>query len=235
VEPAKVAALTKDFATWYRYAYYHLLLSRDFKALDTDGQPIPKSAFLRQLATGRVLALVNRTQPQPIYQLCAYPDNVDDDPAIRATSKQLAQMELSNYNREGERLPDFKFVDLKGGTYTQASTRGKIVVLKCWYIGCSACVEEFPAINALVDNYAHRPDVVFISLAMNQAPRLREFLPGREVKFAVVPARPSYLVDTLQVLQYPTHVILGRDGQIAKVTNRASDLAVALQQVVPSY
>jgi peroxiredoxin len=180
-----------------------------------------------------VLALANGTDhQQPIYQLCVFPGG--HDPAIRATSKQLAEEELSNYNREGQPLPDFHFVDLNGVTYTEASTKGKIVVLKFWYIGCIACVEEFPAINALVAQYQQNPDVLFVSLAMNEAKSLRHFLRGREVKFAVVPARKSYLIDTLQVLQYPTHFILGRDGKIAKATTRASDLAVALQKEVQS-
>lgn len=233
VDLAKVEALTKDFTTWYRYTYYNVLLSRDFTARDTTGQPLAKRAFLRQLTSGQVLALalVNGADPkQPIYQLCAYP--IGHDPAIRATSKQLAAEALSNYNREGQRLPDFTFVDLSGVTYTKASTKGKIVVLKFWYIGCIACVDEIPEINALVAQYRQKKDVLFVSLALNEAKSLRKFLKGQEVKCAVVPTRQSYLVDTLQVRQYPTHFILGRDGKIAKVTTRASDLAVALQKAV---
>lgn len=40
--PAKVEALTKDFDTWYRYTYYNVPLSRDFKARDVKGQVVPK-------------------------------------------------------------------------------------------------------------------------------------------------------------------------------------------------
>lgn len=234
VEPAKVKVLTRDFDTWYRYTYYNVLLSRDFRALDTAGQLITKREFLRQLASGRVLALVNGTDhKQPVYQLCVYPGG--HDPAIRATSKQMAEEELSNVNREGQLLPDFKFVDLNGTTYTKATTKGKIVVLKFWYTSCIACVEEFSQINAQVAKYKNNSNVLFVSLAMNEAPALRKFLHGREVRFAVVPARKSYLIDTLNVKQYPTHFILGRDGRIAKVTTKASDLAVALQKEVQAY
>lgn len=233
VEAAKVDALTKDFDTWYRYTYYNILLSRDFKALDTLGQPLSRRAFLTQLTTGRVLALVNGTDHnQPIYQLCLYPSG--HDLAIRTTSKQRAAEELNNDNRQGQQVPDFKFVDLNGVTYTKANTRGKIVVLKFWYIGCIACVEEFPTLNDQVAKYQQQ-DVLFVSLAMNKAADLRKFLRNREMKFAVVPTRKSYLLDTLQVRQYPTHFILGQDGKIAKVTTRASDLAVALQKEVRAY
>lgn len=233
IAPAKVAAYTKDFNTWYRYAYYHLPFSRDFQARDTLGQPLTKRAFLDQLATGKVLALGNGMDQQlPIYQLCVFPTG--HDPAIRTTSQQLATEALSNYRREGQELPDFNFVDLNGVTYTKASTKGKLVVLKFWYIGCLACVEEFPAINAQVAKY-QRPDVLFVSLAMNKPQDLRKFLQGRAVKFAVVPTSKAYVVDTLQVLQFPTHFILGRDGKIVKATTRASDLAVALQKAVQGH
>ena len=233
VDSAKVRMLTKDFDRWYRYTRSNVLLARNFEALDTAGQPLTKGNFLRQLATDKVLAVVITTgRKQPVYQLCRYPDGQNSD--VWATSKQLAKEELNNCSREGQRLPDFKFVDLKSVTYTKSSIKGKIVVIKFWYTSCIACVDEFPEINALADKYQQNKDVLFVSLAMNKAESLREFLRGREVKFAVVPASKAYLVDTLKVTQYPTHFILGRDGRIAKVTTNASDLAVALQQEVQS-
>lgn len=233
IAPAQVEALTRDFDNWYRYTYHGILLSRDFKALDTIGQPLSKKDFLHQLSTGRVLAVhVGTDQQRPIYQLGVFPGG--HDPAIQATSKQLAAEELSNYNREGQLLPVFKFVDLNGVAYTSASTKGKVLVVKCWYTSCIACVDEFPAINALVDKYQSNQDVRFVSLAMNDAKRLRTFLKGREVKFAVVPASKAYLTDTLRVISYPTHFIIGRDGKIAKITTRANDLAVALAKEVES-
>lgn len=230
---AQVEALTKDFDTWYRYTYARILLARDFSPRGVDGHPLAKQAFLQQLATGRVLALRNGFDHQrPVYQLCPYPGN--HDPAIRATSKQQAAEALRNEAWEGQRLPPFRWTDLQGVTYTPATTHGKIVVLKCWYTSCVACVEEFPALNALVDRYRQNPQVLVVSLALNQAQQLRPFLQEHPVKFAVVPTSKAYLSDTLGVFEYPTHFLLGPDGRIVKVTNRASDLAVALAHTVPA-
>ena len=229
---AQVKALTQDFATWYRYTYARILLARDFQPRGVDGRELPKKVFLQQLATGRVLALRNGfDHQQPVYQLCAYPGG--HDLAIRTTSQQLATEALRNYAWEGQRLPNFAWRDLNGVTYTPASTRGKILVLKCWYTSCISCVDEFPAINALVERYRQQPQVLFVSLAMNEATSLRTFLRGRAVKFAVIPASKAYLTDSLGVLEYPTHFIIGPTGKILKATNRASDLAVALAKEVP--
>ena len=229
---AQVEALTKDFDTWYRYTYARVLLARDYQARDVDGQFMLKKAFLQQLATGQVLALRNGTDHQePVYQLCAYSGG--HDPAIHATSKQLAEEALRNYAWEGQTLSTFSWQDLAGVKYISANTRGKIVVVECWYTSCVACVDEFAAINALVDRYRQHPQVLVVNLTMNEAKSLRTFLQDRAVKFAVIPTSKVYLVDTLGVLEYPTHFIIGPDGKIAKVTNRASDLAVALAKEVP--
>jgi peroxiredoxin len=229
---AQVEALTKDFDTWYRYTYAQVLLARDYLPRDVEGQPLAKQAFLQQLATGRVLALRTGFEQQvPVYQLCAFPGG--HDPAIRATSKQLAQEALRNYTWEGQPFPAFRWTDLQGVPYTSANTRGKVVVVKCWYTSCIACVDEFAAIDALVAHYRPQPQVLVVSLALNQAQTLRPFLQQRPVQFAVIPTTKSFLSDTLGVFEYPTHFLLGPDGKIVKVTNRASDLAVALAKEVP--
>ncbi|WP_216689838.1 TlpA family protein disulfide reductase [Hymenobacter siberiensis] len=177
---AQVEALTKDFDTWWRNTYAYVLLARDYQPRDVDGRPVPKPDFLRQLATGRVLALRTGTaRGEPVYQLCAYPGS--PDPAIRSTSKQLAEEALRNDAREGQALPAFAWRDLNGGAYIPTSTRGKILVLKCWYTNCVACVDEMPATNALVERYRQRPDVLFVSLAKNEAQQPRPFLKGHPV------------------------------------------------------
>ncbi|TPG59482.1 TlpA family protein disulfide reductase [Hymenobacter nivis] len=226
---AQLDALTRDFDTWYRYTAARVPLARDYRPRGVDGQPLPKKAFLQQLAAGQVLALRNGPDgPVPVYQLFPYAGN--HAPAVRATSRQRADEALRNLAWEGHPLPAFRWRDLRGRVYTPASTRGRVVVVKCWYTSCVACVDEFAAVNALADRY---PQVLFVSLARNEAHVLRTFLKERAVKFAVVPAGKAYLADTLGVFEYPTHFLLGPDGTIARVTNRASDLAVALAQHVP--
>ncbi|MVN79229.1 redoxin domain-containing protein [Hymenobacter sp. HMF4947] len=230
---AQVEALTKDFDTWYRYTYARIQLARAYSPHGVDGRPLAKQAFLQQLATGRVLALRNGTEGQlPVYQLCPYPGGQDS--AIRAASQQLAQEALRNAAWEGQRLPPFHWTDLKGVTYTSANTRGKVVVVKCWYTSCVACVDEFAAMDSLVARYRANPQVLVVSLALNQAQPLRAFLQQRPVQFAVIPASKAYLTDTLGVFEYPTHFVLGPGGQILHVTNRARDLAVALANAVPA-
>lgn len=229
--PTSFAAFTKNFDTWYRYTYYGIRLGRDFNGLDAAGRPLVRKAFLEKLATGKFLAMRQSAGRSgvPTYRLHAYagPGRVED---IWTTSKQLAEIELKNMRYEGQPLPSYDFVDLNGVRYTPATTRGKILVLKCWYISCIACVKEFPALNALADQH---PDVLFVSLARDKPDQLREFLKNRELKAAVVPSATGYMLGTLELQGFPTHFVVGRDGKVLRVTNDAGDLARALAKAAP--
>jgi peroxiredoxin len=45
--------------------------------------------------------------------------------------------------RKRQTIPDFSFKDLNGNLITNEKYEGKIVVIKCWYIHCAACIKEF--------------------------------------------------------------------------------------------
>ena len=166
--------LTKDFNTWYNYTYYNVVLSDDFIALNTDLQTINKKAFLEKLTKENVVAFKTKIENgQSVYQLFPLHSNNE---SIKATSQQMASTALAHFNLEGSQVPNFRFTDLVGNVYDNNSTKGKTVVLKCWFIHCVACVKEFPQLNVLVDKYRGRDDVVFISLAIDTKKDLQGFL-----------------------------------------------------------
>jgi cytochrome oxidase Cu insertion factor (SCO1/SenC/PrrC family) len=68
---------------------------------------------------------------------------------------ETAFNEIQNLKKEGK-FPDFSFKDLNGNLITNESMKGKIVVIKCWYIHCAACIKEFPEVNNLVRKYKDR-------------------------------------------------------------------------------
>jgi thiol-disulfide isomerase/thioredoxin len=107
--------------------------------------------------------------------------------------------------------------------------RGKVFVLKCWFIHCAGCLKEFPEVNALVAKYQSNPGVVFVSLAYDEAAPLRRFLQQKPLRYAVVPQMMTYMQEKLHVNGYPTHVVVGRDGRIAYMTNTAAYVEAAIQ------
>lgn len=222
--------LTKDYMTWYSYTYYNIRLSQDFIGIDIDSQKIDKETFLSKLMNENVVAYKTKIlEGKPVYQLFKLNSN---DENIKATSKQRASTEFEHFKMEGTEIPDFSFIDLNGTVYNKGNTKGKTLVLKCWFIHCVACVKEFPELNKLVDKYRKNSDVLFISLAMDSKEELSKFLQTKIFKYATVPEMESYMTDKLNITQYPTHLLVGKNGKIEKVVNSVDDLKPFLEREI---
>ena len=183
---------------------------------------IDKTTFLNKLMTGNVVAFkIKLLQGETVYILFKLHSN---DESIKATVKQMASTDMEHFKMEGTKMPEFNFTDLNGKNFDNSSTKGKIVVLKCWFIHCVACVKEFPDLNRLVDENKDSPDLLFVSLAMDTKQELQKFLKTKEFKYAVVPDAKSYMVDELDIAGYPTHLLINGEGKIIKVVSRIEDL-----------
>jgi peroxiredoxin len=214
--------ITKDFDTWYNYTYYKIHLSQDFIGLDTDSIQIDKLSFLIKLKSGNKIPFkINVLEGKPVYKLYSF-DTIDE--GIKTTIKQMALTEIAHLKMEGMDIPDFNFTDINGNNYSKSSTKGKIMILKCWFVHCTACVKEFPELNRLVDENKDIPEVLFISLALDSKQDLQNFIKTKEFKYAVVPNTESYMTNKLRITQYPTHLLINKNGKIVKVANRIEDL-----------
>lgn len=219
--------LTNDFMTWYNYTYNNVRLSQDFIGLDIDSTKIDKATFLNKLLTENVVAFKTKIlQGQSVYQLFQLNSN---DKSIRATIEQMASTEIEHFKMEGMDIPAFNFTDLNGNRYSTSSTKGKIVVLKCWFIHCVACVKEFPELNQLVDENKGNNDLLFISLALDAKADLTKFLKTKPFKYVTIPEMQDYMANRLKITTYPTHVLVDRKGKIIKVVNRIEDLVPFLK------
>ena len=143
----------------------------------------------------------------------------------------MAQTAMTLSKMEGKELPAYHFTDLNGRLYDKNSTKGKILVIKCWFIHCGACVKEFPALNTLVDRYKDRNDIQFVSLASDAKPNLVSFFAKKPFKYATVPDMDSYMTKQLAVNAYPMHLLINREGEIVKVTNAIDDLIPSLEEI----
>lgn len=222
--------ITDDYMKWYSYTYNNIRLSQDFIGLDTDAAAIDKPAFITKLMTGTVFAYKTGTrQGRDIYQL--YTLNTKDE-SIKAVIQQTAAAEMEHYKMEGRPMPAFSFTDIKGNHYDNASVKGKLLVIKCWFIRCVACVKEFPELNKLVDSYQGNDQVLFVSLAFDTKDPLIKFLKTKEFKYAVVPGMKKFMSEDLSINTYPTHLLIDRSGKIVKVVNRIGDLVPFIEKAL---
>lgn len=222
--------LTKDYMTWYNYTYYNIQLSKDFIGLDTDSAVIDKSLFLNKLLTDKVFAYKIGTKADTdVYKL--YPQNSNDE-SITATIKGMASTAIQHYKMEGTQMPAFSITDINGTSYDNASTKGKLLVLKCWFIHCAACVKEFPELNKLVSNYRDNDNILFISLAMDKKEELVKFLKTTTFNYATVPGMKEFMTKDLSITQYPTHLLVDKSGKFVKITNRIEELIPFIAKAV---
>lgn len=227
--PVNYNELLKDFMTWYTYTYHNVKLSRDFVGLGADSSIIKKADFLKHLTTGKFIAVKIMAQNDVEY----YKLHKLSEPnlQIEETVKQMALAEIAHFEMEGKEMPDYNFTDINGVRYDKNNTKEKIIVLKCWFIGCVACVKEFPELNKLVDTYKDRSDILFLSLAIDNKQKLINFLKKKEFNYRVVPSEEEYMTRQLRVEQYPTHILIDKDGKIAKVTTTIDGLMPYIEKL----
>ncbi|HEU4903298.1 MAG TPA: TlpA disulfide reductase family protein [Flavisolibacter sp.] len=228
--PVNATAISKDFATWYNYTYTNVRLAQDFLGLNVDSVVIQKANFLDQLGTGQFIPVkIGVRQNLPIYQLFRL-QHVDKD--IQLTVQQMAATEKEHVKMEGKVLPSYDFKDLNGRQYNKAITQGKILLVKCWFINCFACVQEFPELNKLVERFQGTDDLLFVSLASDSREELSSFLVKKPFHYAVVPNQGPYMSEKLGITAYPTHLLVDKSGKIIKVTNSIEDMLPFIEKQV---
>lgn len=224
VNPSEIQ---RKFMDWWTYQYNEIMLSRDFVALDSNSKEITKETFLKVLSEGNYIP-IRLESDKDVFYYKLFKIEPTSDTSIKASISEVAFNEIQNYKKEGEPFPEFSFKDLNDNLITNENLKGKIVVVKCWYIHCAACVKEFPEVNQLVEKYKNRKDIVFISLAEDSPEQLQPFLVRKPLSYSVVPNMKTYMNLTLQLNAFPTHFIINKEGLIVKVLSDSKSLEVAL-------
>lgn len=223
-----VSDIQKNYESWQKYEKEFVNLSADFKAIDSLFQIITKREFLEKLISRNYLPLKMDTKDSSLlYQLIAINKKSSTD--IGTDIKYKAMIELKNFKMEGLPLPDFNFVDLENHFYSTETAKGKIVLIKCWFINCVPCVAEMPRLNKLVNDYKERNDLLFLSLAFDKADRLKNFLQKTVFNYRIIPEKEAYLLNTLSISGYPTHIIINREGLVLKVSENLDDIINVLK------
>ena len=222
-----VKSILASFNSFWDYYTRNVALYEDFSSLNTKGEQISKQDFLKELGSGLYFPLVINTKGNElVYRLEKITPKANS--FIGAYMKQFAKEELKFHQMKGKLLPDFSFTDLNGKVYSPANTKGKIVLLKCWFIGCVPCVEEMPALNEMVKKYKDRKDILFISLASDSKKELQQFLTKITFDYATVPNQGTYMNDKLNVSAYPTHFLINKEGVLVNVLPDEVQVAKAL-------
>ncbi|ESU18672.1 hypothetical protein FCR2A7T_20740 [Flavobacterium cauense R2A-7] len=224
------ARIENSYQDWWLYYNDSIKLSSEFKPHDANLKEVSKEVFLKSLCTGKYIPLRCSSDKQNnTYKLYELKPNADEN--ISSTMQNVAQTELNNFLKEGQQMKPFRFVDLNGHVHTSENTKGKIVILKCWFIHCKKCVEEMPELNKIVQQYKNRDDIVFVSLASDSEAALKKFLSKCNFDYAVVPNQKEFMDSALNLEIYPTHFIINKRGIITKVVNDVKYVEEAIKAI----
>jgi thiol-disulfide isomerase/thioredoxin len=219
--------ILKDFTSWWNYHSLNINLTANYIALDENSNVIDRENFLKSLSSGKYVAfkLINSdsTLKYKLHKLDAQADK-----NIGADMQYFADTHYQYFKMEDKPIPDFNFTDLNGKVYNTATTKDKIVVLKCWFIGCGTCVKEMPTLNEVVKKYQNQEDIVFVSLAYDKVEELKQFITKTKFDYAVCYVPEQYINEKLEITGYPTHIIVSKKGVISKVTDKAEEMIGAL-------
>jgi peroxiredoxin len=226
-DPKKVL---KDFNSFWNYYYKYTDLSAEFIAVDEVSNIITKERFLQSLSNGNYIPFRLKSEKDLYYQLYKLPADVNRD--ISNTVVSAAQREYKFLKLEGKPLGEFNLVDLNGIKYNTETTKGNILVLKCWFIHCQKCNEEIPECNKLVAKFSNNTHIKFISLAFDNEQDLNKFLANTKLDYAVVANQEKYLTEAIGIDSYPTHIIINDKGIVTKVLNDFNLVEPALNKAI---
>ena len=160
-EPAQIL---KNLDSFLAYMGENVNFYKDCVTYDEASNQINKETWLKALVMGQYLPLRLASGSSVAYYRL-YKLNPSARKDFGQYIQGWTQIVYDYYKREGKKFPDFNFTDLKGNVYNKQTTRGKILVLKCWFIACATCEMQRPAYNQLADHYKSRTDIIFASLA----------------------------------------------------------------------
>ena len=204
------------------------MLSQNYTAYDVDGKEISKMEFLKQVNTGKYLyVLLNSTNNKTYFKL--YELHGTKELTYGQTIYAYMRGTYDGYLRVGKKFSNFDFTDINGNHYTSENTKGKILVIKYWFIHCGACVAEMPELNKLVQQYKNRQDILFISVAPDSAAQLKAFFSKRRFDYANVGDQRAFIYDDLKIDEFPTQFIINKQGIIVNVVGKPEEIDYSLK------
>ncbi len=111
------------------------------------------------------------------------------------------------------KAPEFTVETIDGKRISLKDLKGKVVVLNFWATWCGPCRREIPDLNALVEKYKGRNDIVFIAITNDLKARVVNFLSNSPFNYQIA-FDISDAYDKYNVKAIPTHVIIDRSGYV---------------------
>ena len=126
--------------------------------------------------------------------------------------------------------PGFSLTDLSGKRVSNASLKGKVVLLDFWATWCPPCVKSMPELQSLHAKYASRGfQVVGVSIdeGATAAAKVKKFIGAKRITYPIaIDSGKSAAWEAFRVKAVPAAYLLDREGRIvAQWTGAPADMA----------
>lgn len=138
-----------------------------------------------------------------------YPDKT----VIKALDDGTIEFRLQKIPQEGALAPQFSVKTLDGKTVSSADLKGKVIVLSFWFIGCPACMEMEPHLNAFKARFAGQSDVVFLAMTADPASSVKKYL-AKEMFDYIQVTDAKQVMESFVFGVYPKNIVIDRSGKI---------------------
>ena len=152
-------------------------------------------------------------------------------------STQLVEGDLNTANYKlGDMMQDFTFTDASGKAYklSELLQSKKAVVLNFWKLDHNACKMEMPYWQEAYAEYADQVAVLAMNPADSDNEKIKAFAAERSLTFPIGACDPRWL-DAMNVLGYPTTVVIDRYGMICLVNGAAFESTTEVKDVLKFF
>ncbi len=134
----------------------------------------------------------------------------------KANEKMTAALKDEMIN---EPAPAFKLKDLNGKEVSLSDFKGKIVAVDFWATWCNPCLNSFPGMKKVVEEFKNDKDVAFLFVdtwerVANKLANAKNFIAINKYPFHVLLDSSNTVVSSFKVSGIPTKFVIGRKGNI---------------------
>mgnify|MGYP003406841418 FL=1 len=130
-----------------------------------------------------------------------------------ANIDKMPKPAASKFFKTGETFSKIKTTDLYGNKINTKNLKGKIIVVNYWFTTCMPCITEIPELNKITDKYKNDSSVVFISIALDDANTIKQFLKLHPFNYAIIDDG-RFLASDNNITSYPTNVVVDQNGKV---------------------
>ncbi|MEX2460642.1 MAG: TlpA disulfide reductase family protein [Paenibacillaceae bacterium] len=140
----------------------------------------------------------------------------------KSTTETTQTAEIGGVNlktgvQKGQLAPDFSLTDLKGVPVHLSDYKGKKVIVNFWATWCPPCRVEMPHMQKFYEDYKSK-DFVILGVNLIQTEEnpdsIQAFVEDQQLTFPILLDKEGNVVQTYQVVAYPTTYLLDSIGVI---------------------